>query len=135
MKFRILDPAATALLALACFVTAPALRAQEHANAAPQHHPWDNRSLSPDQRADMVQKELTLDEKIQLVHGTGWGALRPGATVPPGDNWSAGFVPGIARLGIPPINQQDPAVGVRLSALMGRYSTLLPSTLGAAASW
>ncbi|HET8637096.1 MAG TPA: glycoside hydrolase family 3 C-terminal domain-containing protein [Acidobacteriaceae bacterium] len=134
MKARILFRTATALLALVCF-TAPALRSQEPPKAPAQHHPWDNKSLSPDQRADMVQKQLTLDEKIQLVHGTGWGALRPGAPIPPGDNWSAGFVPGIPRLGIPPINQQDSAVGVRLAALMGRYSTLLPSTLGAASSW
>ena len=134
MKSRILFRTAPALLALAC-LSAPALRSQEPPKPAAQHHPWDNKSLSPDQRADMVQKQLTLDEKIQLVHGTGWGALRPGAPIPPGNNWSAGFVPGIPRLGIPPINQQDSAVGVRLAALMGRYSTLLPSTLGAASSW
>lgn len=83
----------------------------------------------------MVLRQMTLDEKLQLVHGTGWGALRPGAPVPPGNNWGAGYVPGIPRLGIPGINLQDSAVGVRLSALMGRYSTLLPSTLGAASSW
>lgn len=83
----------------------------------------------------MVQKEMTLDEKMQLVHGTGWGALRPGDPILPGANWGASFVPGIPRLGIPDINQQDSAVGVRLSAMMGRYSTLLPSALGAAASW
>ncbi|HEU4982599.1 MAG TPA: glycoside hydrolase family 3 C-terminal domain-containing protein [Acidobacteriaceae bacterium] len=134
MKSRILFRTAPALLALAC-LSASALRSQEPPKPAAQHHPWDNKSLSPDQRADMVQKQLTLDEKIQLVHGTGWGALRPGAPIPPGNNWSAGFVPGIPRLGIPPINQQDSAVGVRLAALMGRYSTLLPSTLGAASSW
>jgi beta-glucosidase len=132
MNFRSLVHSATALLTFS-LVGVPALRAQQP--PATQHHPWDNKSLSPDQRANMVQKQLTLDEKIQLVHGTGWGALRPGAPVPPDDNWSAGFVPGIARLGIPPINQQDSAVGVRLSALMGRYSTLLPSALGAASSW
>ena len=126
----------TAATVLAFFIScAPALHAQEPPQPAPQHHPWDNRSLSPDQRADLVQKELTLDEKIQLVHGTGWGALRPGAPIPPGDNWGASYVPGIPRLGIPPINMQDSAVGVRLSAMMGRYSTLLPSTLGAASSW
>ena len=113
----------------------PLLRAQAPPEASAPHHPWDDRSLSPDQRADLVQKELTLDEKIQLVHGTGWGVLRPGEPIPAGDNWGAGFIPGIQRLGIPDINQQDSAVGVRLSALMGRYSTLLPSTLGAAASW
>src|SRR6185437_2430721 len=134
MKSRFLCRCASILLAFTV-VGAPVLRGQELQKPAAQHRPWDDKSLSPDQRADMVQKELTLDEKIQLVHGTGWGALRPGAPVPPGDNWSAGYVPGIARLGIPPINQQDSAVGVRLAALMGRYSTLLPSTLGAASSW
>ena len=99
------------------------------------HRPWDDKSLSPDVRADMVLKQMTLDEKIQLVHGTGWGALIPGSPILPGNNWGAGYVPGIPRLGIPGVNLQDSAVGVRLSALMGRYSTLLPSTLGAASSW
>jgi beta-glucosidase len=98
-------------------------------------HPWDDRTLSPDQRADLVQKELSLDEKIRLVHGIGWGVLMAGQPVPADDNGGAGFVTGIDRLGIPPINQQDSAVGVRLSSLMGRYSTLLPSAVGAAASW
>ncbi|MGB7199520.1 MAG: hypothetical protein WBG23_14520, partial [Acidobacteriaceae bacterium] len=31
--------------------------------------PWMNRSLSPDQRADMVLQQMTLDEKIDLLHG------------------------------------------------------------------
>jgi beta-glucosidase len=136
MKLRHFSGYATALFA--CFLAcAPALRAQEPPKPAAQHHPWDDTSLSPDQRADLVQKELTLDEKIQLVHGTGWGALIPGSTIPtdPSYNYGASFVPGIARLGIPSINMQDSAVGIRLSAMMGRYATLLPSTLGAASSW
>ncbi len=131
-----LNPLSCSAVALALFVSCgPCLHAQEPPQPAPQHHPWDDKSLSPDQRADLVQKELTLDEKIQLVHGTGWGALRPGAPIPLGDNWGASYVPGIPRLGIPPINMQDSAVGVRLSAMMGRYSTLLPSALGSASSW
>ncbi|MFZ0662981.1 MAG: glycoside hydrolase family 3 C-terminal domain-containing protein [Acidobacteriaceae bacterium] len=136
MNSRILLQSATALLALSV-IGAPALRArgQEPPKPAVQHHPWDNKSLSPDQRADMVQKQLTLAEKIQLVHGVGWEELSSGAHLPPGDNGGAGFVPGIPRLGIPPVNQADSAVGVALSAAAGRYSTLLPSTLGAASSW
>ena len=35
-----------------------------------------NAALDPDQRADLVVKQLTLAEKIQLVHGIGWGPLR-----------------------------------------------------------
>lgn len=37
-----------------------------------RHHAWSDTSLSPDVRADLVIKELTLDEKIQLLHGLGW---------------------------------------------------------------
>jgi len=42
-----------------------------------------NPSLDPDVRADLMIHEMTLDEKIQLVHGVGWGVLRAGAPVPP----------------------------------------------------
>lgn len=97
--------------------------------------PWMNASLNPDQRADLVLKQLTLDEKIQLVHGIGWGPLREGNPVPADNNGGAGQVLGIPRLGIPPIQQADSAVGVRMSAPQSRYSTLLPSVLGATASW
>jgi beta-glucosidase len=97
--------------------------------------PWMDRTLTPDQRADLVVRQMTQDEKLQLVHGIGWGVLRQGDPVPPEDNGGAGFVPGIARLGIPDINLADSAVGVRMAGLRGRYATLLPSTLGAASSW
>jgi len=102
---------------------------------AAQNLPWMNKSLSPDQRADLVLEQMTLDEKIQLVHGTGWGVLRPGAPVPARSNLGAGFTPGIDRLGIPDINLADSAAGVRMAALQSRYATLLPSPLGLAATW
>jgi beta-glucosidase len=97
--------------------------------------PWMNKALPPDQRADMVLHEMTLDEKIQMVHGAGWGVLREGAPLPARSNFGAGFMAGIDRLGIPDINLADSAVGVRMAAYQGRYATLLPSTLGAASSW
>jgi len=31
--------------------------------------PWMNRSLSPDERAALVVKEMTLDGKVSLLHG------------------------------------------------------------------
>ena len=40
-------------------------------SAARPSGPWMNDSLSSDVRADLVIKQLTLDEKIQLVHGIG----------------------------------------------------------------
>ena len=36
---------------------------------APPAGPWMDKSLPPDQRADMVIAQMTIDEKIQLVHG------------------------------------------------------------------
>jgi len=97
--------------------------------------PWTDKALPPDKRADLLIEQMTLAEKIQMVHGTGWGALQPGAPIPPGSNEGAGFVPGIERLGIPAINLADSAVGVRMAAVESRYATLLPSSLGAAASF
>ena len=95
-----------------------------------------NPQLSPDERAEMVLKQLTLDEKISLLHGNGM----PGWPGPPSPiaymgNGGAGFVLGIPRLGIPIIQMSDAAYGVRSSARNGRYSTALPSNLGSAASW
>jgi beta-glucosidase len=97
--------------------------------------PWMDRSLSPDQRAELVIQQMTLDEKLQLVHGSGWGVLKEGAAVPARSNKGAGYVPGIPRLGIPDLNLADSAVGIRMSAPESRYATLLPSTLGLAATW
>ena len=99
--------------------------------------PWSDKSLSPDQRADLLIGQMTLDEKIQLLHGSGGKGGR-GAAAPASvsrSNGGAGFVPGIERLGIPDVNMADAAVGVTRGAAQSRYSTLLPSSLGAAASW
>lgn len=121
----------TACLALA----AATVSAQSPDASQAASFPWMDKTLSPDQRADLVLQKMTLDEKLQLVHGTGWGVLRDGAPVPPRSNLGAGFVPGIDRLGIPDINLADSAVGIRMAALQSRYATLLPSCLGLAATW
>ncbi len=100
-------------------------------------HPWSDRSLSPDVRADLVLKEMTLDEKIDLLHGNGmpgWPEPKPRANAHLGNN-GAGFVLGVERLGIPLIQMSDAAYGVRGSAENGRYSTALPSNVASAASW
>jgi beta-glucosidase len=103
--------------------------------APPQQHPWMNTSLSPDERADLVLKEMTLDEKIDLMHGQGMpGWARPMPRTYLG-NQGAGFIMGIPRLGIPQVEMSDAAYGVRMSAQNGRYSTALPANIAAAASW
>jgi beta-glucosidase len=97
---------------------------------------WMNPELSPEERADMVLKQLTLDEKLALLHGNGM-AHNPQWTMPltPLANGGAGYVEGVKRLGIPPLIISDAGYGVRDSGANGRYSTAMPSNLGAASSW
>jgi beta-glucosidase len=99
------------------------------------NHPWSNSSLSPDERASMVVKEMTIDEKINMLHGTGMQGLSPMSPLAVSSNGGAGYVPGIPRLGIPAIQMSDAAYGVRNSGENGRYSTALPSDVAGAASW
>src|SRR5580704_12326731 len=98
--------------------------------------PWMNTQLSAEQRAELVLKQLTLDEKLSLLHGNGM-ANNPVWTMPltPFANGGAGYVSGIPRLGIPPLIISDAAYGVRDSGVNGRYSTAMPSNLAAASSW
>jgi beta-glucosidase len=105
-----------------------------------QQHPfpWMNTSLTPDERADLVLKELTLDEKIDLIHGQGWPPSWPYFKPNPNallSNGGDGFALGVPRLGIPSLQTVGSAIGVRFSAANGRYSTALPSTLAASSSW
>ena len=97
--------------------------------------PWMNSSLSPDERAAMVVKEMTLDEKIAILHGTGMSGLGPVSPLAAHSNGGAGYVVPIPRLGIPAIQMSDAAYGVRQSGENGRYSTALPACVAGAASW
>ena len=123
--------AATLLLSATTFA-----QHAHQAHATKPTGPWMNTSLSPDERADLVVKELTLDEKIALLHGN--GMPHTGNWIMPTtaqSNGGAGMVLGIPRLGIPQIEMSDAAYGVRSSGENGRYSTALPANVGAAASW
>src|SRR6201987_1781682 len=120
----------SAIAALALISAASIAAAQNN------DRPWMNPSLSPEERADLVLKQMTLDEKLALLHGNGM-ARSPQWTMPLTDraNGGAGYVEGVERLGIPPLVISDAGYGVRDSGANGRYSTAMPSSLGAAASW
>ena len=124
-------------LLIALFTPVPML-AQFPGMTAPKHFAWSDKSLSPDARADMVIKEMTLDEKIQLLHGPGWGAIMSGAPES-GPLTRAiavlGFIPGIPRLGVPDLQMTDCVVGVSGAGGKGRYATALPSAEAMAAAW
>ena len=124
-----------ALGAAILFAAPMSVRAQS-APADSAARPWTNTSLSPDQRAELVLKELTLDEKIGLLHGNGMAhAKQWQMPLTYLSNGGAGMTTGIERLGIPNIYMSDAAYGVRDSGENGRYSTALTSPLGSASSW
>jgi beta-glucosidase len=102
-----------------------------------KHYPWSDATLSPDQRADMVIKEMTLDEKIQLLHGLGWQVLfMPQESGPATRAVSTlGFIPGVPRLGVPDLQMTDCVEGVSGAGGKGRYATALPSAETMAAAW
>jgi beta-glucosidase len=100
------------------------------------NQPWMNSSLSPEERAELVLKQMTLEEKIALLHGNGMEhAPQWQMPLTHVSNGGAGYVEGVKRLGIPPLFISDAAYGVRDSGANGRYSTALPSSLAAASSW
>jgi beta-glucosidase len=94
-----------------------------------------NASLSPEERADLVLKEMTLDEKVALLHGVGMPTDEPVTPENAPSNRGVGYAVGVPRLGIPGIDMSDAAYGVRSSGVNGRYSTALPANVAAAASW
>ena len=97
--------------------------------------PWADASLSPDERADLVIKEMTLDEKIAMLHGVGMPTEDPLTQENMPSNRGVGYEVGVPRLGIPGIDMSDAAYGVRSSGANGRYATALPANVAAAASW
>jgi beta-glucosidase len=120
------------LLLATLFAAAVPVSAQSNQKRS---QPWMNPSVSADERADLVLKEMTLDEKISLLHGTGMMGLSPMSPLSVGSNGGAGYAVGVPRLGIPDIQMSDAAYGVRNSGENGRYSTALPANIAGAASW
>jgi beta-glucosidase len=95
------------------------------------HYAWSDATLSPDVRADLAIKEMTLEEKISLLHGQGMPFFSTG---PSESNGGAGYSNAIPRLGIPAIQMADSAYGVTRGAATGRYATALPNNLAAASA-
>jgi beta-glucosidase len=100
--------------------------------------PWMNKALSPDERATLLLKQMTLDDKIQFVHGVPTYSLPglPGYKRAPGSLEGDGFVPAIPRLGLPALQIIGAGVGVtNLGRRWNGQSTLLPSSLAETATW
>jgi len=98
-----------AMLALTTAIVMPMTVASAQDGGAAR--PWMNRALSPDKRADLLLSQMTLDEKIALMHGP-IGTPFWKKPIPEGAVGSAGFIAGNARLGIPALQESDASLGV-----------------------
>ncbi|MGU5814547.1 beta-glucosidase [Aeromonas hydrophila] len=92
-----------------------------------------------DKRAKILLAQMTMDQKIQLVHGHGMPNMfngYPGITFekPPENALpdAVSFIPGIKALGIPDNNIVDSGSGPNVP---GQNVTALPSPISVAASW
>lgn len=96
-------------------------------------------SPDPDARAREVEAALTDDERFSLLVGVmGAGDMWPlhDERIPPDVPMSAGYVPGIARLGIPALRMSDAGLGVTNPGFRaGDTATALPAGLALAATF
>jgi beta-glucosidase len=109
--------------------------------AAEEPRPWLDAHRSPDQRATLAAAAMTLDEKIGLLHGP-VALPRKGAdgvqVNPPAEAiLSAGYLPGVPRLGIPALYETDASLGVANpnGIRPGDVATALPASLALAATF
>jgi beta-glucosidase len=94
--------------AMAVMTTRPALL---HSQSAPANA-----------RVDQLLAQMTLDEKISMLHGT---------QEPAGGIGQAGYLPGVPRLGIPPLRLTDGPAGVRTQ----QPATALPAPVSLASTF
>lgn len=91
---------------------------------AQTNHPWMNISLTANSRAELLLKEMTLEEKVAFVTGN--------------QNTDYGFYNApIERLNIPALQMADGPAGVRIANpnIQGKKSTALPAPIALAATW
>ena len=111
-------------------------QAEQSLNDRLAQAPWMDQSRSADDRARAALAEMTTTEKMQLLASDFAAPMKASQRVR-GAIGSAGFVPGISRLGIPAQQQTDADLGVTNPGWIDpdRQATALPSVLAAAATW
>ncbi len=113
--------------------TAPTPRSG-HAVAARTAETWRDTTRSAADRADALVNAMTKAEKLRYVHGIFPPMAKPKTAdmIP-----SAGYVPGVPRLGIPTLRESDASLGVanQVEQRKGDVATALPASLATAASF
>jgi beta-glucosidase len=79
-------------------------------------------TVTPKQRANAIIQKMTLDEKVAQLHGV---------INQEQDRW----IPGIERLGIPPLPMANGPAGIGPAGLIQPRATAFPAPIAVAASW
>ncbi|NVM74765.1 beta-glucosidase [Duganella sp. SG902] len=107
------------------------------AMSAQAAEPWMDKSLSADKRAELALQAMTQQEKLRWVlghFGSDFGnkTKKHPAALP----FSAGYIEGVPRLGLPALFETDAGLGVATQATKTpRERTSLPSGLATTATW
>jgi beta-glucosidase len=128
---------AAALVAAAATIVTVATVLPANAAEAPAERPWLDKSLSADKRAALALQAMTQEEKMTWVLGH-FGADFGNKTKkhPAALPFSAGYIAGVPRLGLPALFETDAGLGVATQASKTpRERTSLPSGLATTATW
>ena len=121
-------PTRRATIVVAASVLVLALVPSMTASAVERATAWGRGTLSEPELRSLVS-QMTLPEETGMVHGTVDTTCAD--TLPEGCVGQAGVVPGVPRLGVPPLRMTDGPAGVRLA----HVETALPAPVGLAATF
>jgi beta-glucosidase len=125
-----------ALALAAAFSFAGSAAAADAAPPAPAERPWLNPALGAGERATLALKAMTQQEKLNLVMSHFGSDINGKKKHPDALPWSAAYVPGTPRLGLPAMFETDAGLGVATQATSTpRERTSLPSGIATAATW
>jgi beta-glucosidase len=86
--------------------------------------PWMDKSLSAEERANLLVEAMTLEDKVDFITGNV-------------NNYYGFYNEGMEKYGIPALQMADGPTGVRIAnpEIQNKQSTALPSNIGLAATW
>ncbi|WP_246203012.1 beta-glucosidase family protein [Sphingomonas lacunae] len=98
-------------------------------------HAQGQAQIDADTRAAATEAAMTDAERTVLTNGI-MPLPFPPVPIPPDALYGAGFVPGIDRLGVPPLWETDAGLGIAwVGGLRGDGATALPSAIAQGATW
>src|SRR5262245_25467531 len=104
-------------------------------------HDVEATDASPEERARATEAQMTDDERFLLILGVfGQHRLSPvrDERIPEGTTMSAGYTPGVPRLGVPALQMSDASMGVTNPGYTGREgdtATAMPACIALGASF